>query len=71
MNLTLNRTEHYEASSLEQLSTRYYEYRKDKGGDFAPCKGYYSLMNKIGEKINVELRKNVVRIVREEDHVWV
>ena len=64
MNLFLNMVEHYEASSLDQMSARYYEYQKDRGGDFSPKFGYHSLMNKIGENINVHFNKKVVRIVR-------
>lgn len=64
MNLILNMTEHYEASSLDQISTRFYEYQKDRGGDFSPAKGYHSLMRRIGENINVQFNKKVIKIVR-------
>lgn len=34
--LMINLTEHYEGSSIKQLSINNYEYRQDEGGDFYP-----------------------------------
>lgn len=40
-------TEHYEASSIKELSMKNYDETTDTGGDFSPDKGYGSLLQKI------------------------
>lgn len=40
-------TEHYEASSIKELSMKFYDDQTDIGGDFFPFKGYGSLLKKI------------------------
>ena len=47
--LLINMTEHYEASSIKELSALHYDETTDSGGDYFPSKSYGSLMKKIGE----------------------
>lgn len=52
--------EHYEASSIKQLSTNNYEFRKDSGCDFLPEGGYGELLKKIAKTANLNIHLNKV-----------
>lgn len=69
--LFINRTEHYEASSVKELSAKNYEYRKDSGSDFFPCNTYASLLKKISVGLNIQLNKKVISIERSQNIVTV
>lgn len=43
--------QHYEASSIKELSATNYEFKKDSGGDFMPEGGYGNFLIKIWEKM--------------------
>lgn len=71
--LMINLTEHYEGSSIKQLSINNYEYRQDEGGDFLPECGYGNILKKIVEKfqIKVQLNRAVDKIIYSKEGVIV
>lgn len=61
IDLLINMTEHYEASSTKELSCNYDE-STDTGGDFPPQHSYYKLLLTIAEGLNIRLNTKVTEI---------
>ena len=50
----INMTEHYHASTLKDLSAKYFEQQEDYGGDFTPDGSYYKLLKAIANSVKFE-----------------
>lgn len=62
LTLIINMIEHYEGSSIKDLSAKHYKFRTMFGRDFLPCKSYSCLLRKIAAGLNIRLKTKVKAI---------
>jgi len=64
LDMLLNKTEHYYAASLEELSTLYYDHTGygEYGGDGTPTNGYGSLIEKMSEGLEIIYNQEVTEV---------
>ena len=52
--MLINMTEHYEAASINELSSKHYEDQVDYGRDFTPENSYYKLLMNIAKSESLQ-----------------
>ena len=73
LDMMLNKTEHYYAASLEELSAYYFDHTEygEYGGDATPKDGYGTLMEKMSEGLDIIYNQEVIEINYSEGKVEV
>ena len=62
LTLIINMKEHYEGSSIKELSAKNYSYRTMFGRDYLPEKSYASLLKEISKGLNIRFKTFVKAI---------